>query len=250
MCYHNVPRTILYPISLQVILKTLRITAVLSQVWFCEQHPKILVHFLDTLLRCSFCGIRYKSIYLALQDFSVSSLGSHAFYVSPSQINTSSIVFSFAYTTPIWSTIRFNFWASSNIQIQLGHFSNINLAVSANSAVVSTKIQKAFGANDNPVVRVFLNGYQTQSNVVQIQVSPSNLEGTSLSVKIIIGSSTQISGVWLSWIAFSPVTASFSAYGGSLGRNSFVGSFSSDVSSNLYQNSYLLYGLSQISING
>jgi hypothetical protein len=115
---------------------------------------------------------------------------------------------------------------------------------------VSTKIQKAFGANDNPVVRVFLNGYQTQSNVVQIQVSPSNLEGTSLSVKIIIGSSTQISGVWLSWIAFSPVTASFSAYGGSLGRNSFVGSFSSDVSSNLYQNSYLLYGLSQISING
>lgn len=235
---------------MQVLLKKLRITTVLSQVRFCEQHPKILIHIPDSLLKHSLCSIRYKNIYSALQDFSLSSLGSHAFYVSPSQVNTSSIVFNFAYTAPIWSAIRFNFWASSNSQIQLGYFSNNNLAVSANSAVVSTKIQQAFGSSDNPVVRVFLNGYQAQSNVVQVQVSPSNLEGTTLSIKILLGPSTRIAGVWLSWIAFSPVTASFSAYGGSLGRNSFVGSFSSDVSSSLYQNSYLLYGLSQISING
>ena len=65
-----------------------------------------------------------------------------------------------------------------------------------------------------------------------------------------LGPTTQIKGIWLSWIAFSPVTASFSAYGGSVGRSSFVGSFNSDVSSNLYQNSYLLYGLTQVSING
>jgi len=177
-------------------------------------------------------------------------MGAHAFYVSPTQINKTSIVFNFAYTAPIWSTIRFNFWASSNSQIQLGYFSNNNLTVTANSAVVSTKIQQAFGTNDNPVVRVFLNGYQSESNTVQIQVSPSNLQGTTLSAKILLGPTSKIVGIWLSWIAFSPVTASFSAYGGSLGRNSFVGTFNSDISSHLYQNSYLLYGLSQISING
>jgi hypothetical protein len=122
--------------------------------------------------------------------------------------------------------------------------------VNANSAVVTTKIQQTFGANDNPVVRVFLNGYQSESNIVQIQVSPSNLQGTTLSAKILLGPTSKIVGIWLSWIAFSPVTASFSAYGGSLGRNSFIGSFNTDISSHLYQNSYLLYGLSQISING
>ncbi len=168
----------------------------------------------------------------------------------PTKISPSSIVFSFAYTAPIWSLIRFNFWASANPQIQLGFFSNSKLAVSGNSAVASTNIQQAFGASDNPVVRVFLNGYQAQSGVVQIAVSPSNLQGTSLSVKIMLGPTTQITGIWLSWIAFSPVTASFSAYGGSVGRSSFTGSFNSDISNNLYHNSYILYGLTQISING
>ena len=168
----------------------------------------------------------------------------------PAQITPSSIIFNFAYTVPIWSAIRFNFWASANPQIQLGYFSNNKLSVSSNSAFVFTNIQQAFGATDNPVVRVFLNGYQAQSSVIQIAVSPSNLQGTSLSVKIQLGPTTQVTGIWLSWIAFSPTTVSFSAYGGSVGRSSFVGSFNSDISNNLYQNSYLLYGLTQLSING
>lgn len=170
--------------------------------------------------------------------------------MTPTKVTASSILFNFAYTAPIWSVIRLNFWASGNSQIQLGYFISSNLTVTSNSAVVTANIQQAFGTNDSPVIRAFLNGYQTQSNAVQISVSPSNLQGTTLSIKILLGPSTQIAGIWLSWIAFSPVTASFSAYGGSVGRNSFVGSYNSDVSSNLYQNSYLLYGLSQISING
>ena len=54
------------------------------------------------------------SVAIALQDFSVSSVVAHAFYIIPSKISTTSIVFTFAYTTPIWTKIRFNFWASAS----------------------------------------------------------------------------------------------------------------------------------------
>ena len=118
------------------------------------------------------------------------------------------------------------------------------------SAVVNTNIQQAFGSNDSPVVRAFLNGYEATSQVVQISVNPSNLQGTTLSIRISLGKTTQVKSVWISWIAFSPVTASFTAYGGSLSRNGFIGTFNSDISSNLYQNSYLLYGLTTLSLTG
>lgn len=164
----------------------------------------------------------------------------------------SSIVFNLAYTAPIWTSIRFNFWASVNPEIQLGYFGNVNIANLAKdgSAVVSTNIQQAFGSNDNPVVRAFLNGYEVTSQVVQIAVNPSNLQGTTLSIRINYGKTTQLKSVWVSWIAFSPVTASFTAYGGSVSRNAFTGTFNSDISSNLYQNSYLLYGLTTLSLTG
>ena len=54
------------------------------------------------------------SVAIALQDFSVSSVVAHDFYIIPSKVSTTSIVFTFAYTTPIWTKIRFNFWASAN----------------------------------------------------------------------------------------------------------------------------------------
>jgi len=235
---------------LQVILSPFRIAAILSEVCCPQQLTEILVYILNSFSICSQCGPRYSYIDSALQDFSVSSLSSHAFYLSPSKVTSSSIVFIFAYTAPIWSVIRFNFWASGNSQVQLNFFSSSNLTVSGTSAVVTTIIQQAFGPNDNPVIRTFLNGYQAQSTSVQVAVSPSNLQATTLSIKILLGPNTQINGIWLSWVAFSPVSATFSAYGGSVGRNSFVGSYNSDVSSNLYQNSYLLYGLTQVSING
>lgn len=100
----------------------------------------------------------------------MSSFGPHAFYISPSQISSSLIVFTFAYTTAMWSKVRFNFWASANSEVQLGHFSARNIPFKNNYAIVGTKIQKAFGAAEKPVVRAFINGYMVSSNGVQLAV--------------------------------------------------------------------------------
>lgn len=159
-------------------------------------------------------------------------------------------MFGFAYTSPIWSKIRFNFWASANSQIQLGTFSAVNLAVSGNSATVSTSLQQPFSQNDNPVIRAFINGYMSWGNGVQIAVAPSNLQGSTLSFTLMFGPGTNVTSAWISFIAFSPSTASFSAYGGSLNRASFSGSLTNDVSNSLYQTPYILFGLTQISLSG
>ena len=154
----------------------------------------------------------------------MNSFGPHAFYIVPSQVSSSKITFSFAYTAPIWTKIRFNFWASAHNEIQLGNFNARNIQSQGNAAVVSTTIQKAFAPSDSPVIRAFINGYMVGSNGVQVAVNPNNLEGTTLSIKIMLGPTTQISSIWLSYIAFSPVTSSFVAYGGSLMKSKFSGS--------------------------
>lgn len=100
----------------------------------------------------------------------MSSFGPHAFYIVPSSISTSLIVFTFAYTTPLWSKVRFNFWASANSEVQLGHFNARNIAFKNNYAIVGTQIQKAFGPSDKPVVRAFINGYMLASNGIQIRI--------------------------------------------------------------------------------
>jgi len=84
---------------------------------------------------------------------------------------------------------------------------------------------------------------------VQISVSPTNLEGTKLTIKITIGEATNLRRIWLSWLAFSPSTASFGSYGGQVSQNKYSGSVSSDISNSLYQNAYTLYGLNLISLN-
>lgn len=145
----------------------------------------------------------------------MSSFEPHDFYIAPSQVTSSLIVFTFAYTTPCWTKVRFNFWASASNEVQLGHFGARNLNVQNNEAVVATSLKQAFGSNDRPVVRVFINGYMASSNGVQIAVSPNNLEGAQLSIKVMFGSTTNIKSVWLSYVAFSPSTASFAAFGGS-----------------------------------
>lgn len=97
----------------------------------------------------------------------------------------------------------------------MGHFGARNLNILSNTAEVSTSLKTAFGSKDKPVVRVFINGYMADSNGVQIAVSPSNLQNTQLSIKVMFGSTTNINNVWLSYVAFSPSTASFAAFGGS-----------------------------------
>lgn len=153
------------------------------------------------LQKCPRCP---PSVAIAVQDFSISGLGPHAFYVTPAQVSSSSITFSFAWTAPLWSKLRFNFWASANSQIQLGTSVVTNLNVVGNAATVTTSLQSAFSASDKPVIRAFINGYMSWGQVIQLAVAPSNLEGTTLSVKIMLGPTTNVTAIWLSYIAFSP----------------------------------------------
>jgi hypothetical protein len=67
-------------------------------------------------------------------------------------------------------------------------------------------------------------------------------------VKITVGASTSLNKIWLSWVAFSPTTASFGSYGGQVSQSKYTGSISSDISNSLYQNAYSLYGLNLISL--
>lgn len=65
-----------------------------------------------------------------------------------------------------------------------------------------------------------------------------------------LGDNTSVKGVWLSYIAFTPSSGSFYAYGGSLTKSAFSGVFNQDASNSLYQTPYTLYGLTQISLSG
>jgi hypothetical protein len=84
---------------------------------------------------------------------------------------------------------------------------------------------------------------------LQISVSPTNLQGTKLSIKITVGSKTELRRIWLSWLAFSPATASFGSYGGQVSQSQYSGSVSSDISSTLYQSSYSFLGLNLLSLS-
>lgn len=192
-----------------------------------------------------------------MQDFSINYLSANNFAVYPSSLTNSQINFQFDYSAPVWSKVKVNFWASANRQIQLGFFKvginiiyldNIQTIGSCNCALAYTSINAPFAQSENPVIRVFLNGFDVSSNSAQISVSPTNLQGTKLTIKITVGASTSLKRIWLSWLAFSPSTASFGSYGGQVSQSKYSGSVSSDISNSLYRNSYSLYGLNVISL--
>jgi hypothetical protein len=83
---------------------------------------------------------------------------------------------------------------------------------------------------------------------LQVSVSPTNLQNTKLTFKVTLGKTTVINSVALSWIAFSPSTASFASYGGQINQNQYSGSVSSDISSSIYQSQYSIYGITLLSI--
>ena len=83
---------------------------------------------------------------------------------------------------------------------------------------------------------------------MQISVSPTNLQGTDLTVKITVGSKTTLKHAWLSWLAFVPRGASFGSYGGQLAENNFKGTSSKDVSNSLYYSPYKIYGVNLLSL--
>lgn len=77
-------------------------------------------------------------------------------------------------------------------------------------------LSQGFAANQQPVIRVFLNGFNldARSGALQISAAPTNLQGKNLTVKVTMGKRTLIDKICISWIAFSPSTASFVSYGG------------------------------------
>lgn len=62
------------------------------------------------------------STYSALQDFAVNYLNANAFSVVPASIRQTDVVFQFDFTASVWASIKVNFWASTNNQIQIGTF--------------------------------------------------------------------------------------------------------------------------------
>lgn len=69
-----------------------------------------------------------------------------------------------------------------------------------------------------------------------------------MTIKVTLGKRTVIDRINLSWVAFSPTTASFAVYGGQLNQNRFSGSNSKDIAGPIYQSDHTIYGLNLISI--
>ncbi len=171
--------------------------------------------------------------------------------VYPSTVGRTQLNFGWDYSLAVWSRIRVVFWASSNPQLQLGYFrvDAIQTQASCNCAQAYTTITAPFGQGDNPVIRVFINGFDLASPSLQISVSPSNLQGSKLTVSVTVGSTTVLKRLWLSWLAFSPTTASFGSYGGQYSQSKYSGTVSSDISNTLYQTPYIFLGLNLLSIS-
>ena len=193
---------------------------------------------------------QYLPSHSALQDFSVNYLAANNFAIYPAAVSSSQATFTFDFSAPLWSKVKVNFWASTNQQIQVGFFKvdNLQTLPSCNCAVAYTSINSAFAQSDNPVLRVFLNGFDVSSSTVQLSVTPTNLQGTKLTIKVSVGTSTTLKRIWLSWVAFSPVSSGFGSYGGQVSQAKYSGSVSSDISNSLYQNTYSLFGLNLISL--
>lgn len=100
---------------------------------------------------------------------------------------------------------------------------NIEVQKQCNCSVAYANIISPFSQSDNPILRVFINGFNVTSDNIQISVSPTNLQNTRLTIRITIGSSTKLNKIWLSWLAFSKVTTGFGVYGGQVSRSGFSG---------------------------
>ena len=129
------------------------------------------------------------------------------------------------------------------------HADKIETKAKCNCAHVTTEIATPFHAQASPVFRVFLNGYDVVTNtVVQLSASPTNLQGTTLSIKITVGPRTILKRAWLSWLAFIPTQASFGSYGGQLAESNFMGANSKDISNSLFYSPYRFLGLNLLSL--
>ena len=132
--------------------------------------------------------------------------------------------------------------------MQLGHLRIDNIAPRDGRAFAHTDLSQAFDKHQRPVIRTFINGYDLVSNTLQLATAPANLQGTKLTIGISLGAQTSIRRLWVSYIAFSPSTASFVSYGGQISQRKFAGSVSSDISKSIYHSPYVLIGLNLVSL--
>ena len=111
-----------------------------------------------------------------------------------------------------------------------------------------TTIKQAFANGASPVIRTFINGFDSVNAVLQLATAPTNLQGTTLTIGISVGPDSRVRTLWGSFIAFSPSTASFVSYGGQIKRQKFSGSVTTDISNTIYRSPYALLGLNLISL--
>lgn len=78
--------------------------------------------------------------------------------------------------------------------------------------------------------------------------NPSNLVGTSLTISVILGPKTVLKSLCISYIAFSPSTAPFVSFGGSLNKNKFTGEIENEIKHTIYRTPFVLLGIAQISL--
>jgi hypothetical protein len=173
------------------------------------------------------------SVAIAMQSFALNQVGPNSFAIKTSAISMTNAQFLFEYTQSVWSSVKVNFWVSSNPEIQVGQIDASGSMLSSDMSCqncfnVYPTLSSAFGASQNPVIRVFLNGFNLAagSGALQISVAPTNLQNTNITIKVTMGKMTLVDRVVLSWIAFAPITASFVSYGGQVSKNSFSGAVS------------------------
>ena len=173
------------------------------------------------------------AIAIAMQSFGLNQVGPNSFAIKTNAITTTNAQFIFEYTQSVWSSIKVNFWVSSNPEIQVGQIDASGAMLASdmscqNCFSVYPTLSQAFAANQNPVIRVFLNGFNLAagSGALQISVAPTNLQNTNITIKVTMGKMTIVDRVVLSWIAFAPASASFVSYGGQVSKNTFSGAIS------------------------
>lgn len=102
---------------------------------------------------------------------------------------------------------------------------------------------------DRAIIRAFINGFglNSGSTGIQIQVDGRSIQANGLTIVTLTGPRTDLKKLWFSYIAFSPSTAAFTSYGGTVADTSFLGTNAKDVKSLVQHNNYGLVGLNKIS---
>lgn len=97
----------------------------------------------------------------------------------------------------------------------------------------------------NPVARIFLNGFGVNAGTqgFQIQIEARDIGSTGFTLAVATGSQTDLKFILFSFLIFSPTTAPFASYGGSITKSGFSGVGYQDISNTIYSNNFVLQGL-------